>query len=128
MGRHPRQPARARRGDGHDSRAATAAGRQDPGRQRRLADWRGDPPNPRGQLDQRPLPGRASPAGETRYTVNIHVVEAIVLVLTLILAAFSAAAETAFTALSPATIHMLEERGGVGRVIAYLKHEPNRFL
>jgi CBS domain containing-hemolysin-like protein len=40
----------------------------------------------------------------------------------------SAAAETALTALGPATIHMLEERGGVGKIIAYLRHDPNRFL
>ncbi len=40
----------------------------------------------------------------------------------------SAAAETALTALSPATIHLLEERGGVGKVIAYLRNDPNRFL
>lgn len=60
--------------------------------------------------------------------MNIHWVEGTILAVTLVMAAMSAAAETAFTALSPATIHMLEERGGVGRVIAYLKHEPNRFL
>src|SRR5579872_3280446 len=40
----------------------------------------------------------------------------------------SAAAETAFTALTPATLHSLEERGGVGKVIAHLRHDPNRFL
>jgi putative hemolysin len=60
--------------------------------------------------------------------VNVEWIEGIVLILSLILAAMSAAAETAFTALPPATIHTLEERGGVGRIIAYLKHEPNRFL
>lgn len=60
--------------------------------------------------------------------MTIYWVEGVLLVLTLILAAMSAAAETAFTALSPATIHTLEERGGVGKVIAYLKREPNRFL
>jgi Mg2+/Co2+ transporter CorB len=40
----------------------------------------------------------------------------------------SAAAETALTALSPAQIHNLEQHGGVGQVIAYLKRDPNRFL
>jgi CBS domain containing-hemolysin-like protein len=60
--------------------------------------------------------------------VNVEWIEGVILVLSLILAAMSAAAETAFTALPPATIHTLEERGGVGKVIAYLKHEPNRFL
>ncbi|MGH2443600.1 MAG: CNNM domain-containing protein, partial [Chloroflexota bacterium] len=60
--------------------------------------------------------------------MDIHWIEGVALVLALILAAMSAAAETAFTALSPATIHSLEERGGVGTLIAYLKREPNRFL
>src|SRR5256885_15842064 len=40
----------------------------------------------------------------------------------------SAAAETALTAVSLATVRTLEERGGVGKVIAYLKQDPNRFL
>src|SRR5437588_5408127 len=40
----------------------------------------------------------------------------------------SAAAETSFTALSAVAVHQLEERGGVGKVIAYLRHDPNRFL
>jgi putative hemolysin len=60
--------------------------------------------------------------------VDIHWVEGIILVLTLILAAMSAAAETALTALSPATIHTLREQGRVGRIIGYLKENPNRFL
>lgn len=60
--------------------------------------------------------------------MNAHVIEAVILVLTLVLAAMTAAAETALTALNPATIHTLQERGGVGKVIAYLKHDPNRFL
>jgi len=46
----------------------------------------------------------------------------------LLLAASSAAAETAFTALTPAMLRGLEERGGVGGVIAYLRQDPNRFL
>lgn len=60
--------------------------------------------------------------------MDIHWIEAIILVLTLILAGMSAAAETAFTALPPSTLHSLEERGGVGKIIAYLKRDPNRFL
>jgi CBS domain containing-hemolysin-like protein len=55
-------------------------------------------------------------------------VEGIVLILTLALAAMSAAAETAFTALSPSNIHSMEGRGGVGKVIAHLRRDPNRFL
>jgi Mg2+/Co2+ transporter CorB len=43
--------------------------------------------------------------------LNVHVAEAIVLLVALLLAAMSAAAETAFTALAPATLHSLEERG-----------------
>lgn len=50
------------------------------------------------------------------------------LILTLLLAAMSAAAETAFTALSPSNIHGLEQRGGVGKVIGHLRRDPNRFL
>ena len=60
--------------------------------------------------------------------MNAHWVEGVILVLSILLAAMSAAAETAFTALSPAAIHLFEERGGVGRIIAYLRHDPNRFL
>ena len=60
--------------------------------------------------------------------MNSTAVEVVLLVLALILAAMSAAAETAFTALTPATTRTLEERGGVGKVIAYLRHDPNRFL
>ncbi|HEX8919396.1 MAG TPA: CNNM domain-containing protein, partial [Chloroflexota bacterium] len=40
----------------------------------------------------------------------------------------SAAAETALTALSPAAVRSMEERGGVGKVVAYLRQDPNRFL
>src|SRR5947209_40353 len=40
----------------------------------------------------------------------------------------SAAAETALTALSPAVLHTMEEQGGVGKIIAYLRRDPNRFL
>jgi putative hemolysin len=57
-----------------------------------------------------------------------HWVEVVLLILTLILAAMSAAAETALTALSPAVLHTLEEQGGVGSIIAYLRRDPNRFL
>jgi putative hemolysin len=60
--------------------------------------------------------------------VNVHVVEGIVFLVALLLAAMSAAAETAFTALAPATLHSLEERGGIGRTIAALRRDPNRFL
>jgi len=60
--------------------------------------------------------------------VDSKTVEVIVLVLALILAAMSAAAETAFTALTPAAIHTLQERGGAGKIIAYLRGDPNRFL
>lgn len=60
--------------------------------------------------------------------MSIHWVEAIVLVLTILLAGMAAAAETALTALNPAAVHTLEERGGVGKVIAGLRHDPNRFL
>lgn len=60
--------------------------------------------------------------------MNALTVEVVILVLALVLAAMSAAAETALTALSPATIHMLEERGGIGTIIANLRHDPNRFL
>lgn len=55
-------------------------------------------------------------------------VEGLVLVLTILLAGMAAAAETALTALSPAAVHTLEERGGVGKAIAYLRRDPNRFL
>jgi CBS domain containing-hemolysin-like protein len=55
-------------------------------------------------------------------------IEGVVLVLTIILAATAAAAETALTALSPAAVHNLQERGSVGRAIAYLRRDPNRFL
>jgi CBS domain containing-hemolysin-like protein len=57
-----------------------------------------------------------------------HWIEALLLILTLILAAMSAAAETALTALSPAVLHTMEEQGGVGSIIAYLRRDPNRFL
>jgi len=60
--------------------------------------------------------------------VDAHLIEGILLVITVITAAMSAAAETALTALSPAQIHSLEQHGGVGQVIAYLKRDPNRFL
>src|SRR5438309_1137275 len=40
----------------------------------------------------------------------------------------AAAAETSLTALSPAAVHTLQERGGVGKAIAYLRADPNRFL
>ncbi|HZS95085.1 MAG TPA: hemolysin family protein [Chloroflexota bacterium] len=55
-------------------------------------------------------------------------IEGSILVLTIILAAMAAAAETALTALSPVAVHTLEERGGVGRIIAKLRNDPNRFL
>lgn len=55
-------------------------------------------------------------------------IEAIVLVLTIVFAGMAAAAETALTGLTPAAVHNLEERGGVGRSIAYLRKDPNRFL
>jgi CBS domain containing-hemolysin-like protein len=55
-------------------------------------------------------------------------VEAIVLVLTIFFAGMAAAAETALTGLTPAAVRNLEERGGVGRSIAYLRRDPNRFL
>lgn len=55
-------------------------------------------------------------------------VEVLILVLTIMLAAMAAAAETALTALSPALVRTLEERSRSGRIIAYLKHDPNRFL
>ncbi|GAC1396670.1 MAG: hemolysin family protein [Chloroflexota bacterium] len=60
--------------------------------------------------------------------MSIHWIEAILLILTLILAAMSAAAETAFTALTPSTLHALEEKETVGKMVAYLKRDPNRFL
>lgn len=60
--------------------------------------------------------------------MNAQWVEGAVLVLTIFLAAMAAAAETALTALSPAVVRTLEERGGVGRAIAYLRKDPNRFL
>ena len=60
--------------------------------------------------------------------MNAHWVEGILLVLSVLLAAMSAAAETALTALSPATIHLFEERGGVGKLVAHLRRDPNRFL
>ncbi|GAC1320239.1 MAG: hemolysin family protein [Chloroflexota bacterium] len=60
--------------------------------------------------------------------MNIQLVEVLVLVLTIVLAGIAAAAETALTALNAATVRSLEERGGVGHVIAYLRHDPNLFL
>ena len=60
--------------------------------------------------------------------MNIYWVEGVILVLAIALAAMSAAAETAFTALGPATVHSLQERGGIGTVIARLRRDPNRFL
>jgi putative hemolysin len=60
--------------------------------------------------------------------VNTQWVEGIVLVLTILFAGMAAAAETALTALSPVAVHTLQERGGVGKAIAYLRHDPNRFL
>lgn len=50
------------------------------------------------------------------------------LIVTIFLAGMAAAAETALTALSPAAVRTLEEQGGVGRAIAYLHENPNRFL
>jgi len=60
--------------------------------------------------------------------VSAHWVETLILILSILLAAMAAAAETALTALGPAAVHQLEERGGVGRAIAYLRRDPNRFL
>jgi putative hemolysin len=60
--------------------------------------------------------------------VNTNWAEVLVLVLTIFLAGMAAAAETALTALSAATVRSMEERGGVGAAIAYLRHDPNRFL
>jgi magnesium and cobalt exporter, CNNM family len=60
--------------------------------------------------------------------VSIQWVEGIILVLTILFAGMAAAAETALTGLTPAAVHTLEERGGVGRSIAYLRKDPNRFL
>jgi CBS domain containing-hemolysin-like protein len=60
--------------------------------------------------------------------VSIEWVEGIILVLTILFAGMAAAAETALTGLTPAAVHNLEERGGVGRSIAYLRQDPNRFL
>jgi CBS domain containing-hemolysin-like protein len=60
--------------------------------------------------------------------VSAEWIEAIVLVLTILFAGMAAAAETALTGLTPAAVHNLEERGGVGRSIAYLRKDPNRFL
>lgn len=57
-----------------------------------------------------------------------HSVEVLVLVVTIMLAATAAAAETALTALTPGVVRALEEGGGVGKAIAYLKKNPNRFL
>ncbi len=54
--------------------------------------------------------------------------EAAILVLTILFAGMAAAAETALTALSAAAVHNLQERGGVGKAIAYLRRDPNRFL
>lgn len=55
-------------------------------------------------------------------------IELFLLVATIALAGMSAAAETALTALSPAVLHTLEEQGGVGRIIAFLRRDPNLFL
>jgi len=60
--------------------------------------------------------------------VTTEWIEGAILVLTIILAAMAAAAETALTALNPVAVHTLEERGGVGRIIARLRNDPNRFL
>ncbi len=60
--------------------------------------------------------------------MSIAWIEAIILVLTILFAGMAAAAETALTGLTPAAVHNLEERGGVGRSIAYLRKDPNRFL
>jgi putative hemolysin len=60
--------------------------------------------------------------------VNTQAVEAVILVISVILAAMSAGAETSLTALSAVTIRSFEEAGGVGKVIAYLRRDPNRFL
>ncbi len=60
--------------------------------------------------------------------MNTQWVEGFILFLSLILAAMSAAAETALTALSPAVLHTMQEQGGVGKIIAALRRDPNRFL
>lgn len=60
--------------------------------------------------------------------MNAHWIEGFILVLSLILATMSAAAETAMTALSPAVLHTMKEQGGVGKIIASLRQDPNRFL
>lgn len=60
--------------------------------------------------------------------MNAHWAEGVALVLFMFLAAMSAAAETALTALNPAAIHLLEARGGVGKLVASLRRDPNRFL
>jgi putative hemolysin len=60
--------------------------------------------------------------------VSEYTVEVLILVLTIVLAAMAAAAETALTALSPAVVRTMEQESRVGRIIAYLRHDPNRFL
>ncbi|MGI8826378.1 MAG: hemolysin family protein [Chloroflexota bacterium] len=60
--------------------------------------------------------------------MDISTVEVLILVVTIVLAGMAAAAETALTALNAATLRSMEERGGAGRIIAYLRHDPNRFL
>jgi len=60
--------------------------------------------------------------------VDARTVEIILLILTLVLAAMSAAAETALTALSAPDLHQLAEHSPVGKIIAFLRSEPNRFL
>jgi CBS domain containing-hemolysin-like protein len=60
--------------------------------------------------------------------VSVQWIEGIILVLTIIFAGLAAAAETALTALSPAQVHNVAGQGAVGRAIAYLRDDPNRFL
>jgi CBS domain containing-hemolysin-like protein len=60
--------------------------------------------------------------------VNARAIEIVALIVTFLFAASSAAAETAFTALTPVMLRRLEEHGRVGRVIAGLRNDPNRFL
>lgn len=60
--------------------------------------------------------------------MNVHLIEFVALVIALILAAMSAAAETALTAISPSVLHTLAQQSRAGRIIAYLKRDPSRFL
>jgi putative hemolysin len=60
--------------------------------------------------------------------VSARAIEVVALIVTFLLAASSAAAETAFTALTPVMLRRMEERGRVGRIITSLRNDPNRFL